>query len=88
MSVDLAAVPTTISDPVNARILQVSECRGHDFPVVLLVGIERLADGAAERTLFYRAATRAQHLLLAYGVAEVGLSDEVAECALRCADRD
>lgn len=70
------------------RILQVSECRGHDFPVVLLVGIERLADGAAERTLFYRAATRAQHLLLAYGVAEVGLSDEVAECALRCADRD
>jgi hypothetical protein len=69
------------------RILQVSECRGHDFPVVLLVGIERLADGAAERTLFYRAATRAQHLLMAFGVAGQGLSDEVAECALRCSDR-
>ena len=44
-------------------------------------------DGWELAQRFYRAATRAQHLLMAFGVAGQGLSDEVAECALRCSDR-
>jgi RecA/RadA recombinase len=69
------------------RILRVDECRGHDFPAVLLAGIERVAPDAAGRTLLYQAATRAQHLLLAYGVAGVGLCEEVAECTVRAGMR-
>lgn len=69
------------------RILRVDECRGHDFPVVLLAGIERVSPDAAGRTLLYQAATRAQHLLVAYGVAGAGLTEEVAECAVRAGTR-
>jgi hypothetical protein len=65
------------------RILRVSDCRGHDFPVALVVGIERLSGAFVERTLLYQAATRAQHLLIAYGVEGQGLSDELGECILR-----
>lgn len=65
------------------RILRVDECRGHDFPVVLLAGIERVTPDAAGRALAYQAATRAQHLLVAYGVAGGGITEEVAECVYR-----
>jgi len=73
------------SDPPKqlVRILHVSECRGHDFPVVLLTGLERATGTSAERTLLYQAATRAQHLLVAYGVAGTGISDEAGECGMR-----
>ena len=74
--------------PDRIRILNVAECRGHDFPIVLLVGIERLRGTHEDRTLLYQAATRAQHLLVAYGVAGAGITDEVAECALRSGARD
>jgi hypothetical protein len=46
-----------------------------------------VAPDAAGRTLLYQAATRAQHLLLAYGVAGVGLCEEVAECTVRAGMR-
>lgn len=70
------------------RILNVAECRGHDFPIVLLVGIDRRPGTHEDRTLLYQAATRAQHLLVAYGVAGTGMTDEIAECALRSGMRD
>jgi superfamily I DNA and RNA helicase len=78
----------TRTDPRGAlakriRVLTVVECRGHDFPIALVVGVERLDGSPTSRTLLYQAMTRAQHVLVAYGVVGKGLSDELGECCVR-----
>ena len=78
----------TRTDPHGAltkriRVLTVVECRGHDFPIALVVGVERLDGSHTTRTLLYQAMTRAQHMLVAYGVTGNGLSDELGECCVR-----